>query len=127
VLEAIADVLRDEERSVLFSSHNTKDVEQLSDWIAFLHEGRLVASQDKESFLDRWRRVLCFGAWQDSIASMPEVVASRRAGSAIELKVADFGESVVERLQRLGLTIGSVELMDLEEIFVTTVRPEGRP
>lgn len=126
VLEAIADVLRDEERSVLFSSHNTKDVEQLSDWIAFLHDGRLVASQDKESFLDRWRRVLCFGTWQDAIASMPEVAACRQAGSTIELKVAHFSEAVVQRLQQLGLTIRSVESMDLEEIFVTTVRAGGR-
>src|SRR3546814_10730894 len=31
VLEALADVLRDESRSVLFSSHNTHDVEQLAD------------------------------------------------------------------------------------------------
>ena len=40
VLEALADVLRDEARSVLFSSHNTMDVEQLSDSITFLHQGR---------------------------------------------------------------------------------------
>ena len=33
VLEALADVLRDERRSVLFSSHNTHDVEQLADHI----------------------------------------------------------------------------------------------
>src|SRR3546814_6870546 len=31
VLEALADVLRDESRSVLFSSHNTHDVEQRSE------------------------------------------------------------------------------------------------
>jgi ABC-2 type transport system ATP-binding protein len=125
VLQAIADVLRDEERSVLFSSHNTKDVEQLSDWIAFLHEGRLVASQDKESFLDRWRRVLCFGTWRDCIAEIPGVAASRCAGSSIELKIDSFSDAVVERLKNLGLTIGTVEAMDLEEIFVTTVRPGG--
>jgi ABC-2 type transport system ATP-binding protein len=53
VLEALFDVLRDGDRSVLFSSHNTHDVEQLSDTISFLHQGRLLASQDKERFIDR--------------------------------------------------------------------------
>ena len=33
VLEALADVLRDEARSVIFSSHNTKDIEQMADTI----------------------------------------------------------------------------------------------
>ena len=58
VLDALADVLRDEQRSILFSSHNTADIEQIADSITFLHGGRIVASRDKESFLDRWRRIV---------------------------------------------------------------------
>ena len=71
VLESLADVLRDETRSVLFSSHNTTDVEQLSDTISFMHQGKLVASQDKESFLSSWRRILCHGTLYDNIKGMP--------------------------------------------------------
>ena len=122
VLEALADVLRDEERSVLFSSHNTGDVEQLSDSITFLHQGRIVASQDKETFLDQWRRILCQGPWQDSIGALPGVASARNNGSLIELKVGTFDDSVLPRLQQLGLTLKSVEPMNLEDIFVTSIR-----
>lgn len=122
VLEALADVLRDEERSVLFSSHNTVDVEQLSDSITFLHQGRLVASQDKESFLSSWRRILCQGNWQAGIRDLPEVVAARNNGSIIELKVRDGGDVFLSRLAQFGLTIKTVEPMNLEDIFVTSVR-----
>jgi ABC-2 type transport system ATP-binding protein len=43
-------------RSILFSSHNTVDVERISDRITFIDRGR-VSSSDKEDFLDRWRRI----------------------------------------------------------------------
>jgi ABC-2 type transport system ATP-binding protein len=126
VLEALADVLRDESRSVLFSSHNTVDVEQLSDSISFLHHGKLVASQDKESFLSSWRRILCQGNWQGDcqkrIKAMPEVVSARNNGSIIELKVRDGGDVFLSRLTQFGLTIKTVEPMNLEDIFVTSVR-----
>jgi ABC-2 type transport system ATP-binding protein len=125
VLQAIADVLRDEARSVLFSSHNTRDVEQLSDSIAFLHRGRLVAVEDKETFLDRWRRVLCRGEWRDDIATLPEVAAVRRNGSVIELKVKAFSDALLPQLRQLGLTVNHVNPMDLEDIFVTSIRPQG--
>lgn len=125
VLQAIAEVLRDDERSVLFSSHNTRDVEQISDSIAFLHRGRLVAVQDKESFLDHWRRILCRGEWRDDIAALPEVATVRRNGSVIELKVRSFSEALLARLRQLGLIVNDVNRMDLEDIFITSIRPEG--
>jgi ABC-2 type transport system ATP-binding protein len=122
VLEALADVLRDESRSVLFSSHNTVDVEQLSDTITFLHQGKLVASQDKESFLSSWRRILCQGVWRETLNDIPEVVSARNNGSIIELKVRDGGDIFLSQLQQLGFTIKTVEPMNLDDIFVTSVR-----
>jgi ABC-2 type transport system ATP-binding protein len=121
VLEAIAEVLRDENRSVLFSSHNTRDVEQISDTIAFLHRGRLVAVKDKESFLESWRRILCQGEWRDEIAAVPEMVSVRRNGSVIELKVRNFHPGLTARLQQFGLAISAVDRMDLEDIFVASI------
>jgi ABC-type Na+ transport system ATPase subunit NatA len=36
MLAELMDVLKDEERSILFSSHNTLDIEQISDQITFI-------------------------------------------------------------------------------------------
>ncbi|MCI1728942.1 MAG: ABC transporter ATP-binding protein [Chiayiivirga sp.] len=122
VLESLAEVLRDEQRSVLFSSHNTADIEQVADSITFLHQGRILASQDKDAFLDRWRRVLCQGPWSEAIAALPGVVSARHSAPMIELKVDQYGEALLPRLQGLGFSVTSVEPMSLEDIFVTTVR-----
>lgn len=126
VLEAISEVLCDENRSVLFSSHNTRDIEQISDSIAFLHRGRLVAVEDKESFLESWRRILCQGEWRDEFAAMPEMVSVRRNGSVIEMKVRDFHPGLTARLQQLGLAVSAVDRMDLEDIFVASVAAGDR-
>src|SRR5262245_8848378 len=44
VISEFMDVLLDESRSILFSSHNTVDVERISDRICFIDRGRMVDS-----------------------------------------------------------------------------------
>ena len=57
ILRELTAVMADEGRSILFSSHNTQDVEQISDQITFIDRGRIIDSMDKETYLDRWRRL----------------------------------------------------------------------
>ncbi|MCX7556509.1 ABC transporter ATP-binding protein [Xanthomonadaceae bacterium JHOS43] len=125
VLEALADVLRDERRSVLFSSHNTHDIEQLADSISFLHKGKLIANRSKEAFLDGWRRVLCIGTSSPELLGWPELAQVRSAGSQTELKVRDWRADLPDRLNASGLRVERVDNMGLEDIFVTTVRAGG--
>lgn len=122
VLEALAEILKDEHRSVLFSSHNTLDIEQLSDSIMFLHQGKVVASKDKESFVDEWRRVLCQGAWSDDIRHFPGVAAAKQNGSIIELKIRDYSAEVINQLRQSSLRIDTVEPMSLEDIFIESIK-----
>lgn len=122
VMEVLAEVLRDEARSVLLSSHNTAEVEQIADSITFLHQGRIVASRDKEAFLDNWRRILCRGAWTDTVHNLPGVLSVRNSAPLIELKTCDFDDDLLSRLHALGLEVTAIEAMSLEDIFVTTVR-----
>lgn len=122
VLEALADVLRDEQRSVLFSSHNTHDVEQLADSITFLHQGRLVASADKDSFLESWRRVVCQGLMPEGLASWPEIASARANGSVVEIKVRAWSDDMPVRLAAQGLQVQRSDAMSLEDIFITSVR-----
>ncbi len=122
VLEALAEVLRDEQRSVLFSSHNTKDIEQLADSITFIHQGKLIASADKESFIDNWRRIVCAGIWRDEFRQIADVAAARHSGSIIEFKVRRYQPELAAQLATMGLSVTQIEHMDLEDIFVTSVR-----
>jgi len=80
VLGELMAVLADEERTILFSSHNTLDVEQISDQITFIDRGRIIASDNKETFLDRWRRLRLVLSPDAALPGLPGVVRSGEAG-----------------------------------------------
>ena len=83
MLAELMDVLRDERRAILFSSHNTQDVEQISDQITFIDRGRIIDSSDKETFLDRWRRLhLDVPSGVDAAAARRAWWTSRRAAAS---------------------------------------------
>jgi ABC-2 type transport system ATP-binding protein len=126
VIGELMEVLQDEERSILFSSHNTLDVEQISDRILFLDRGRIVGFDDKEAFLERWRRVhLDLPATRDGggadLASLSGVVDVAESGRAAVVTANAFEPGLVEALRRTGAAVREVQRMTLEEIFVATV------
>lgn len=50
ILELFNEFTRDETHSVLISSHILSDLEKLCDYIAFLHQGRLLFCEEKDAF-----------------------------------------------------------------------------
>ncbi len=127
ILEELAEVLRDEGRSVLFSSHNTHDIEQLSDSITFLHDGRLLASEAIDRFLDSWRCIRCRGDLDEQQIELPGLATVKRNGSLIELKADRYEDSQLALLQSLGLEVLDVRRMSLEEIFIANVKRGKAP
>lgn len=121
VLAELADILRDENRSVLFSSHNTQDIEQLSDTITFLHKGKLLDSQDKETYLDRWRRIICTGNIDSPNLPIEGITDIKKSGSLCEITTNQFSDAIVAGLSQQGLNISNVERMSLEQIFLANV------
>jgi ABC-2 type transport system ATP-binding protein len=114
-------VLEDEERSILFSSHNTLDVEQISDQITFIDRGRIVDSNDKEVFLDRWRRLSLDVPETAELPAMPGVVDVSRSGRLAVLTANDYRPELHAACERAGAVVHDVKRMTLEEIFVATV------
>ena len=122
ILEEIMQVLSDETRTILFSSHNTLDVEQISDQITFIQNGRMIASQDKESFLERWRRIRLEVPDGFSIPRLPDVAELTHNGHIASLTMSDYSPRVDATLESAGATVTAVERLTLEEIFIASVR-----
>jgi len=121
LIAELAEVLRDEDRSILFSSHNTLDVEQLSDRIAFLDRGRLVAADDKERFLERWRRLDLELAEELELPASPAIVDVARSGRLATVTVGSFTPELPAAFARAGAVVREIRRMTLEEIFVASV------
>ncbi len=125
VLQTLMEVLLDEERTVLFSSHNTLDVEQISDRITFIDRGQVIASADKESFLEQWRRIR---VEVPAGITLPRVEGVTTVGGSQRLTVLttnQFEAGLPETLKQAGASVLAVEPMTLEEIFVASVQ-QGR-
>ena len=90
LLSELMEIVRDDSRSILFSSHNTVDVERISDQIAFLDRGRLVDVRDKETFLERWRRLQVDLPAQCSLPALTDIVAQSREGRLATLTTNHF-------------------------------------
>ena len=50
---------RDENHSILISSHIVSDLEKLCDYIAFLHKGKLLLCEEKDRLLSEYGLVHC--------------------------------------------------------------------
>jgi ABC-2 type transport system ATP-binding protein len=129
VLEELMAVLADEERTILFSSHNTLDVEQISDRITFIDRGRIIDSDDKEVFLDRWRRLRLLLPPEVDLPKLPGIVQVGGSGRLPVLTTNTFEPAMLSACAQMGATVQAVDTMTLEEIFVANVhsRREGQP
>ena len=54
ILDIINDFTRDEEHSVLMSSHIVSDIEKICDYFAFIHKGRLLLCDEKDKILSEY-------------------------------------------------------------------------
>ena len=54
VLEIFNEFTREEDHSILISSHILSDLEKLCDYIAFLHQGRLLFCDEKDQLLEAY-------------------------------------------------------------------------
>ena len=127
VLAELMAVLADEERTIFFSSQNTLDVEQISDQITFIDRGRIIDSADKETFLDRWRRLRLLLPTNTVLPKLPGVVEVGGSTRLPVLTVNKFDPAIVAVCQNAGVAVQAVDTMTLEEIFVANVqsRREG--
>jgi ABC-2 type transport system ATP-binding protein len=121
VLGELMAALADEERTILFSSHNTLDVEQISDQITFIDRGRIIDSDNKEAFLDRWRRLRLVLPPDVLVPRLPGVVEVGGSGRLPVLTTNRFEPAMVSACNDLGATVQAVDTMTLEEIFVANV------
>lgn len=122
VLDEMMNALEDETRSILFSSHNTLDVEQISDYITFIYDGRIVESSNKEDFLDGWRRLRLTNMHNKPLPDLTNIRDIQQSGRLCTVTVNNYEESVPGRFTDAGLVVDAVERLSLEEIFLGNVR-----
>jgi len=57
LLEIIRSIIKDENKSVFFSTHITTDLEKVADYITFINNGKMVFSDTKDDILEKYKIV----------------------------------------------------------------------
>ena len=119
-LDDVMGFIQDEGHTVLMSSHITGDLERIADYIAFIHNGRLVMFDEKDAILERYGILRC-GNMED---------LERIGGdSIVSVRRSEFGcGALVDDKNGLREAYPEAVIDDasLDDIFVYTVRGEGR-
>ena len=75
VLDIFNEFTREEDHSILISSHILSDLEKLCDYIAFIHKGDLLFCEEKDQLLEQ------YGIFEDSRENLdclqPEAIVAR--------------------------------------------------
>ena len=59
VVSLIQDYMLDENRTVLFSTHITEDLDKIADYIVMLDDGKITLNEDKVTLTEKYRLVQC--------------------------------------------------------------------
>ena len=113
VVEIFSDFTRDEEHAVLISSHIVSDLEKLCDYIAFLHQGRLLLCEEKDALREE------YGLVQLSKTDF----AALNAAAVIGSRSTPYGVSAIVRRDALPAGL-PVEPVSIEDLFVLMVKGE---
>lgn len=90
LLDIFNDFTRNENCSILLSSHIVSDLEKICDYIAFLHKGRLVLCEEKDRLLEEYALIRLT---EERLRELPEesIISCRAGGYATEALVLRSG------------------------------------
>ena len=111
LLEILFDLLKNENKSVLFSTHITSDLERIADYITFIQDGNLVFSRTKEEILEEFFIV----------KGGNDVLTGVNQGSFWGVRKNEFGfEALTDDLAKINVQFGTsviIEKANLEDIM----------
>ena len=118
-LRAILELTSSHERTILFSTHITSDLERIASHVAILRQGRVVFYDELDALKDRFKRlrVRALETLPDDFA-VDGALRMERNGATAMVVVPDVSESTVRDIRSRWNADVSVEDLNLEEIFV---------
>ena len=119
-LATLLDISLNGERTILFSTHITSDLERVADRVAILKEGLIVYDDELAQLKDSVKRLRISvpNGLPDDLRSLPGMLHREANGKTAVFSLRGFQLDLPERLAREWSAEVSVEDLNLEEIFL---------
>ena len=107
ILDIFSEFTRNEENAILISSHIVSDLEKICDYIAFLHQGKLLLCEEKDLLKAKYGIIHCT---KEQLAELdPQAIKGKKENP--------YGvEAIVLRTAiPAGITVSPI---DIEQLFI---------
>lgn len=111
VVEMFRDFTRNEEHSILISSHIVSDLEKLCDYVAFLHKGKLLLCEEKDQLLAEYGLIHCTA---EDLQKLPEEAVKYTKTNPYGVEVMVMRSAVPADIR--------VSPISIEELFVFMIK-----
>ncbi len=115
VTDILYDFIKDEEHSILISSHIVSDLEKLCDYIAFLHKGKLLLCEEKDRLYEEYGLLHC------TLEQLEELDDKAVIGK----RVNSYGVDAVVLRDAVPNDM-KLSPMDIETLFIFMVKEEDK-
>ena len=113
VVDLFSEFTRDENHSVLISSHIVSDLEKLCDYIAFLHKGKLLLWEEKDVLLEKYGLLQCS---QEQLAQLDAEAVKGKKLSPYGVKALVCRDSVPGNWE--------ISPVSMEDLFIFMVKED---
>lgn len=127
VLNLIVEEVSTNETTVLISSHNLGQLEQICDHIGIIHEGKVLLEDSVENLKSNVRKIqVAFkGKLPEEIESNEHILKIETIGKIHQIVVKDNLETVIDAIKKCNPILLETIDMSLEEIFIYKMGVEG--
>jgi len=114
MIQEIQEFMDGGKRTVLIATHTIEEVRRLADYVAFIHDGKLVLYEEKDAILDAWR-ALWIEAPHVEPERLPGVVEWERG--ALTRLVTQNAFATEAALQSADIPVVKRQAIELDEIL----------
>ena len=107
VVELLSEFTRDEEHAILISSHIVSDLEKICDYVAFLHEGKLLIFEEKDALRESCGLLRC----------TQEELAALDSAAVIGVKSSPYGVEAIVRRDAVPAD-AALSPVSIEDLFI---------
>ncbi len=97
ILDLFLDFLQDEHHAIFLSSHIISDIEKAADYVAFLHQGKLLFMEEKDRLREQYGLAAC---GEGDLERLPEGLVAGKRTSAFSTTVLVRDRQQAERILR---------------------------
>lgn len=118
VLDLFLDFIQDEEKSILFSTHITGDLDKIADYITFIHNGEMVFSKDADELHGGYGIIKC-GINDFQRIDSANIAGYRKNKFGYEVLISNKEEAEIKYKDMV------LDSANLEDIMLFHVKNEG--